>query len=66
MATLNGAQLLVRSLLAGGVSETFSFSENQVLPIYDACRDPGGAWSTCECSRPGRGGWLREPLDSQR
>ncbi|ASJ72857.1 thiamine pyrophosphate-binding protein [Granulosicoccus antarcticus] len=36
---MRGADLLVKSLAAAGVTRIFSLSGNQIMPIYDACFD---------------------------
>lgn len=38
---MRGADLLVKTLAAAGVSRIFSLSGNQIMPIYDACFDAG-------------------------
>jgi len=38
---MRGADLLVASLKAAGVSRIFSLSGNQIMPIYDACFEQG-------------------------
>ncbi len=38
---MRGADLLVKTLAAAGVSRIFSLSGNQIMPIYDACLDAG-------------------------
>ena len=38
---MRGADLLVKTLAASGVSRIFSLSGNQIMPIYDACLDAG-------------------------
>ena len=39
--TGRGADLLVRSLKAAGVTRIYSLSGNQIMPVYDACIDAG-------------------------
>ena len=34
---MNGAELLVDTLLQAGVRRIFSLSGNQIMPVYDAC-----------------------------
>jgi len=41
MATLRGADILVRALAASGVRHLFSLSGNQIMPVYDAALDAG-------------------------
>lgn len=36
---MRGADLLVKTLVAAGVTKIFSLSGNQIMPIYDACID---------------------------
>lgn len=36
---MNGAELLVDTLLQAGVRRIFSLSGNQIMPVYDACID---------------------------
>lgn len=36
---MRGADLLVKTLVAAGVTKIFSLSGNQIMPIYDACFD---------------------------
>lgn len=36
---MRGADLLVKTLAAAGVTKIFSLSGNQIMPIYDACLD---------------------------
>lgn len=36
---MRGADLLVKTLAAAGVTKIFSLSGNQIMPIYDACID---------------------------
>ena len=36
---MNGAELLVDTLLRAGVRRIFSLSGNQIMPVYDACID---------------------------
>ena len=36
---MNGAELLVDTLLRAGVRRLFSLSGNQIMPVYDACID---------------------------
>lgn len=38
---MRGADLLVQTLSAAGVTRIFSLSGNQIMPIYDACFDAG-------------------------
>jgi acetolactate synthase-1/2/3 large subunit len=38
---VRGADLLVKSLAAAGVTRIFSLSGNQIMPVYDACFDAG-------------------------
>lgn len=38
---MRGADLLVQTLAAAGVTRIFSLSGNQIMPIYDACVDAG-------------------------
>ena len=38
---MRGADLLVQTLSAAGVTRIFSLSGNQIMPIYDACFDTG-------------------------
>ncbi|MGR3755692.1 MAG: thiamine pyrophosphate-binding protein [Tranquillimonas sp.] len=38
---MRGADLLVQTLAAAGVSRIFSLSGNQIMPIYDACLEAG-------------------------
>lgn len=39
MKSTRGADLLVQTLAAAGVTRIFSLSGNQIMPIYDACID---------------------------
>ena len=39
IGTMNGAELLVDTLLQAGVRRIFSLSGNQIMPVYDACID---------------------------
>ncbi len=39
MTKMRGADLLVQTLAAAGVTKIFSLSGNQIMPIYDACID---------------------------
>lgn len=39
MTMTRGADLLVQTLAAAGVTKIFSLSGNQIMPIYDACLD---------------------------
>jgi acetolactate synthase-1/2/3 large subunit len=41
MATLRGADILVRALAQGGTQHLFSLSGNQIMPVYDAALDMG-------------------------
>ncbi len=41
MTMIRGADLLVQTLAAAGVTKIFSLSGNQIMPIYDACLDAG-------------------------
>ena len=36
---MNGAELLVDTLVQAGVKRIFSLSGNQIMPVYDACID---------------------------
>ena len=38
---MNGAELLVDTLVRAGVRRIFSLSGNQIMPVYDACIDAG-------------------------
>ena len=38
---MNGAELLVDTLVQAGVRRIFSLSGNQIMPVYDACIDTG-------------------------
>ena len=38
---MNGAELLVHTLVQAGVRRVFSLSGNQIMPVYDACIDSG-------------------------
>ena len=38
---MNGAELLVDTLVQAGVRRIFSLSGNQIMPVYDACIDAG-------------------------
>ena len=38
---MNGAELLVDTLVQAGVRRVFSLSGNQIMPVYDACIDTG-------------------------
>ena len=38
---MNGAELLVDTLVQAGVRRVFSLSGNQIMPVYDACIDSG-------------------------
>ena len=38
---MNGAELLVDTLVQAGVRRIFSLSGNQIMPVYDACIDSG-------------------------
>ena len=38
---MNGANLLVKTLVDAGTRRIFSLSGNQIMPIYDACIDSG-------------------------
>ena len=38
---MNGAELLVDTLVQAGVQRIFSLSGNQIMPVYDACIDAG-------------------------
>lgn len=38
---MRGADLLVQTLAAAGVTRIFSLSGNQIMPVYDACLDVG-------------------------
>ena len=38
---MRGADLLVQTLAAAGVTRIFSLSGNQIIPVYDACLDAG-------------------------
>ena len=38
---MNGARLLVDTLVRAGVRRIFSLSGNQIMPVYDACIDTG-------------------------
>ena len=38
---MRGADLLVKSLAAAGVTRIFSLSGNQIMPVYDACFEVG-------------------------
>ncbi|TDT77043.1 acetolactate synthase-1/2/3 large subunit [Litoreibacter halocynthiae] len=38
---MRGADLLVKTLAAAGVTRIFSLSGNQIMPVYDACFDAG-------------------------
>lgn len=38
---MNGAELLVHTLVQAGVRRMFSLSGNQIMPVYDACIDSG-------------------------
>ena len=38
---MRGADLLVQTLAAAGVTRIFSLSGNQIMPVYDACLDAG-------------------------
>lgn len=38
---MRGADLLVKSLSAAGVTRIFALSGNQIMPIFDACLDAG-------------------------
>ncbi len=38
---MRGADLLVQTLAAAGVTRIFSLSGNQIMPVYDACVDAG-------------------------
>ena len=38
---MNGAELLVDTLVRAGVRRIFSLSGNQIMPVYDACIDSG-------------------------
>ncbi|SFR42685.1 thiamine pyrophosphate-binding protein [Litoreibacter janthinus] len=38
---MRGADLLVKTLAAAGITRIFSLSGNQIMPIYDACFDAG-------------------------
>ena len=38
---MNGAELLVDTLVQTGVRRIFSLSGNQIMPVYDACIDAG-------------------------
>ena len=38
---MNGARLLVDTLVRAGVRRLFSLSGNQIMPVYDACIDTG-------------------------
>ena len=38
---MNGADLLVDTLVRAGVRRIFSLSGNQIMPVYDACIDAG-------------------------
>lgn len=38
---MRGADLLVQSLKAAGVTRVFSLSGNQIMPVYDACFEHG-------------------------
>lgn len=38
---MRGADLLVQTLSAAGVTRIFSLSGNQIMPVYDACLDAG-------------------------
>ena len=38
---MNGARLLVDTLVRAGVQRLFSLSGNQIMPVYDACIDTG-------------------------
>ncbi len=38
---MNGAALLVKTLVEAGVRRIFSLSGNQIMPVYDACIDSG-------------------------
>ncbi|MBK5106030.1 MAG: hypothetical protein JJE42_17420, partial [Burkholderiales bacterium] len=39
MKKTRGADLLVQTLAAAGVTKIFSLSGNQIMPLYDACID---------------------------
>lgn len=41
MKKTRGADLLVQTLAAAGVTKIFSLSGNQIMPLYDACIDAG-------------------------
>lgn len=38
---MRGADILIQSLKAAGVTRIFSLSGNQIMPVYDACIDHG-------------------------
>lgn len=38
---MRGADLLIQTLAAAGVTRIFSLSGNQIMPVYDACLDAG-------------------------